>query len=53
MAPPPNPRRFAIWAVALVLPLVVAAAALPWLRRAMAPGAARPVAAAEATARAA
>jgi PEGA domain-containing protein len=49
----PNPRRFAIWAVALVLPLVLAAVALPWIRRALAPGGGQPVAGATTAARAA
>lgn len=53
MSREPSPRRFAIWAASLVLPLVLAAAALPWIRRAAAPGGAQPVAGASAAARAA
>jgi hypothetical protein len=35
---PPSPRRFAVWAGFLVLPLVLAAVAYPWLSRRLGPG---------------
>jgi hypothetical protein len=51
MAQDPSPRRFAIWAAFLVLPLVLAAVALPMIRRHLAaPG--QPLAQAGAAARA-
>lgn len=38
----PSPRRFAIWAVSLVLPLILGAVALPYLRRWAAPSGSPP-----------
>ncbi len=48
-----SPRRFVIWAVALVLPVVVAAAVIPWLRQRPGPGPAAGAAARPPEARAA